>query len=94
MTTANPDLAAALKRLRLADDALRFLSEIQKETMQEASEALTEAKTAIEGLRAPRRAVQVAPASEQGEFLALASDGTLWRGHIFKGDAAPLSLAR
>jgi hypothetical protein len=38
--STNPDLAAAVKRLRLADDALRFLSKIQSETMQEASEAL------------------------------------------------------
>jgi hypothetical protein len=46
MNTTNPDLAAAVERLRIAGDALRFLSEIQAETMKEASEALEEAKEA------------------------------------------------
>jgi hypothetical protein len=53
MNTTNPELEAAVKRLRLADDALRFLSEIQKETMEE----LTEAKRSLE---ARRRIIQVA----------------------------------
>jgi hypothetical protein len=50
---ANPDIAAAAERLRIADDSLRFLSEM----MEEAGEAFTEAKRSLE---TRRRIVKVA----------------------------------
>jgi hypothetical protein len=84
MNTTNPDLAAAVERLRIAADALRFLSEIQAETMREATEALAEAKEAVGALRAPRRVVQVTGAEADGDVVALTADGELWRLHTFK----------
>jgi hypothetical protein len=81
--STNPELEAAVKRLRLADDALRFLSEIQAETMKEAAEALAEAREALEAVRAKRKILQVTGAAE-GDILALTTDGEVWRLHTYK----------
>jgi hypothetical protein len=78
----NPDIAAAVKRLRIASDALKFLAENVQETMQEATEALAEAKEALESVRAKRRIMQVTGAAD--DVLALTTDGVLWRLHTFK----------
>jgi H+/gluconate symporter-like permease len=74
------ELQAAVERLRLAADALRFLSSNIDETMAEASAALAAAQEAIESVRAPPRITQVA-AGEGGELFALANDGSLWQHH-------------
>jgi hypothetical protein len=81
---ANPLIEAAVKRLRLADDALRFLSEIQAETLKEAGEALVAAREALEAVRAKRRIMQVTGTTEAGDILALTTDGEVWRLHRFK----------
>jgi hypothetical protein len=83
MNTTNPDLAAAVERLRIAGDALRFLSEIQAETMKEASEALEAPMHAVlQRLDRPNYLGDLKPARPYRPYnsaLALPLSGNEWR---------------